>query len=767
MPRGWLLDVNSNRAGDAVVLWMKTEAGTIDRRVVPYAPPLFVAGPAERLDDLGRVLVDDPLVASVDLIALRTSLFEPPERRHPALAVVPSRHGLRTKVAGRIDALGGFREFTLLDVDLTVPQLFYIERHLYPFAAVVWSGNEVVATAPADAELDYALPPLSTVDLAIDVERPGPGRLPGPAAAIRSVTLGDVPLSAGDEEGTLAALVAELARQDPDVLITHGGDAFDVPHLYRRALANGFSDASFVLGREAVGFGLERTGTSFESYGRILHRAPSYPLAGRFHLDIGERFVEDVGIAGYIEMARLSRLGLQVVARRSPGTAFSSMELAIALADGVHIPWKKNFPEQEKSAATLVAADRGGFILTPPVGLFDGVDEFDFTSLYPSIMVEHNLSIETLECRCCPGSPRVAPGLGYRSCLLREGIVPKTLRPILKRRLYYKARKKATTGAERARYDDLCKAWKWVLVTSFGYQGYRNARFGRIEVHEAINAYAREILVALVDRALAEGWGVLHGIVDSLWLTPPPGADPEAFARQVSDATRHPLAYEGRYRWIVFLPNRAHGFGVPQRYYGSYAHGELKTRGIEVRRGDACAMVQAAQQEALDLLAEAPDAAGFRARILPALGIGRRYADRLAGGSWPRDELVLTHRVTKTLDEYRVFNEGVAALHQLRAIGVERAAGEEVAYVITDQHARDWRRKAVPAELMAGDEAYDAAAYVGLLARSFETLFIPFGWTVDKVLEHWGRGPPRPGYRPDEHRSCQDPRQRRLVAASG
>jgi DNA polymerase elongation subunit (family B) len=592
----------------------------------------------------------------------------------------------------------------------------------------------------------------------MDVERSGSGHLPAPNAPIRSVELGEVTLDGGDEEGTLAALFEVLQRLDPDVLVTHGSDAFDVPHLYRRALSYGFNDTTFVLGRESVPFGLDRTGTSFESYGRILHRAPSFPLAGRFHLDIGEWFVEDVGIAGYIEMARLSRLGLQVVARRSPGTSFFSMELAVALADGVHIPWKKNFPEQEKSAATLVAADRGGFILTPPVGLAYGVDEFDFTSLYPSIMVEQNLSIETLECPCCAVTPHVAPGLGYRSCVLREGIVPKTLRPILRRRMYCKERKKATTGAQRAHYDDLCKAWKWVLVTSFGYQGYRNARFGRIEVHEAINAYAREILVALVDQARTEGWEVLHGIVDSHWLKLPPGADPEAFARTISTQTRHPLAYEGRYRWIVFLPNRAHGFGVPQRYYGSYVHGELKTRGIEVRRGDTCAMVRAVQQEVLDGLANSPDAAGFRDRIASSLDLGRQHADRISGGGVPLTELVLTHRVTKTLDEYRVFNEGVAALHQLRAFGVERAAGEEVSYVITDQHARDWRRKAVPAEVMRGDEAYDADAYVDLLARSFETLFIPFGWTLKKVREHWGYGPSRRGYGPNEHRSCQDPR---------
>ncbi|EQD51983.1 DNA polymerase 2 (DNA polymerase II), partial [mine drainage metagenome] len=109
-----------------------------------------------------------------------------------------------------------------------------------------------------------------------------------------------------------------------------------------------------------------------------------------------------------------------------------------------------------------------------------------------SIMVHHNLSLETLDCPCCPGSPHVAPGLGYRSCTLREGLVPRTLRPIVERRLHFKRRKRETTGKERERYDELGKAWKWVLVTSFGYQGYRNARFGRIECHEAINAYARE-----------------------------------------------------------------------------------------------------------------------------------------------------------------------------------------------------------------------------------------------------------------------------------
>src|SRR2546426_592256 len=64
------------------------------------------------------------------------------------------------------------------------------------------------------------------------------------------------------------------------------------------------------------------------------------------------------------------------------------------------------------------------------------------------------------------------------------------------------------------------------VSNSFGYQGYKNARFGRIECHEAINAFARDILVHTMEIAESHGYEVVHGIVDSVWLRPKPNADP-------------------------------------------------------------------------------------------------------------------------------------------------------------------------------------------------------------------------------------------------
>jgi len=52
---------------------------------------------------------------------------------------------------------------------------------------------------------------------------------------------------------------------------------------------------------------------------------------------------------------------------------------------------------------------------------------------------------------------------------------------------------------------------KWLLVTSFGYMGYNKARFGRIECHESITAYGREILLQTIDLAEEMGFEILHG----------------------------------------------------------------------------------------------------------------------------------------------------------------------------------------------------------------------------------------------------------------
>jgi DNA polymerase elongation subunit (family B) len=741
MAEGWLIDVTEGRDGTSVVLWLKDGArGTITRRAEPFLPPFWVDGARTDLEELSRELEKDPRVAEAQFQSLRPSLYDRRPRR--ILSVTTRRNPDRRRVATTIDARGGYTRFQLYDVDLTPPHLYHLEHQLYPFAPARWDGRTVVALEPAET-IDYVLPPIRAAELEVNLQGCRRDGFVKGSESISTVRVGDVTLE-GPEEALLGAVREEVIRQDPDVLLTEGGDGADIPWLYRRAQAVGYTESTFFLGREPARFQPVRTAFSYQSYGKIEYREAAFVLPGRFHLDTGNSFLwGDAELPGLIEAARLSRLSLQTVARQSPGTCFTAMEMAHAREEGVHIPWKKNRPEAWKSGRKLLEGDRGGVIFQPPVGVHDHVDEFDFASLYPHIMVRQNLSAETLDCRCCPNPRRRAPGLGYRSCDRRVGLIPRTLEPLLVRRLAYKARLRqpGLSSLDREILQRRVKMLKWILVTAFGYQGYRNARFGRIECHESINAYARELLAGLLHSAERSGYRVIHGIVDSLWVQPldpahPP--DPERFAETMSREFDLPLGYEGRYRWIVFLPAVTHGLGVPNRYYGLYSTGEFKLRGIGSRRHDTPVVLRRFEGELLHLFGQARSADEFRAAVPRALARADAFAEQIRSGAWPREELLISRQIVQELGAYVTFSDSVAALRQLAHHGITRAPGETIRYLVADRTARSWRDRVVVAEALKGDETYDPVAYLELLARSAETLLAPMGVRRETLLARWG-----------------------------
>ncbi|MCI4332154.1 MAG: hypothetical protein L3K01_00245 [Thermoplasmata archaeon] len=763
MPDGWILDATEAPDGAHLYLWVKDDrTRRVAATTVAYRPPFLVDGPRRLLEELAHDLDDDPAVAGLAWKHESPTFYDPKPRR--VLAVTASRNDGRKRLAGGIDRRGEYRRFLLYDVDMTPGQMYHLAHGTYPFAPVDRDGVGFVATMPAEAT-DVPTPPLVVAPFEVALAGHKRGTVVPKDPRISGVRLGEAQID-GEEPDVFRALADELARLDPDVLLSNDGDGFDVPWLYERARAIGLTSRTFSLGRMPAPLVAAGGARTFVSYGRIYHRPASFPLPGRFHVDRESSFVyDDAGIDGLVDAARLSRISLQVVARQSPGTAFTAMEIAQALRLGIHVPWKKNRPESFKSARRLVDADRGGVILVPPPGVFSAVDEFDFASLYPHIMVRHNLSAETLECACCPESPERAPGLGYRSCQKRIGLIPKTLEPLLARRLAWKrdAARTDLPDVERRKASQRAKMLKWVLVTAFGYQGYRNARFGRIECHEAINAYARDLIARLVPFAEAAGYRVRHGLVDSLWLTaldPTQPPDAPAFAESVSRVFDLPLHYEGRYRWIVFLPTVEGDVGVPNRYYGRYESGEFKLRGIGLRRHDTPQLVRRFETELLEMLGHAGSADEVRALAPRLLARADVFAETVRAGNWPREELLIAHRVARRAEEFVAFTDTTAALRQLKDVGVDRGPGETVRYLVVDRRSRSWRDRVKVAERLRGDESYDADAYLEMLARSAETLLVPLG--IDRALlsERW-QLPAAPGR--DRYRSPEGPSQRRLA----
>ena len=179
-----------------------------------------------------------------------------------------------------------------------------------------------------------------------------------------------------------------------------------------------------------------------------------------------------------------------------------------------------------------------------------------------------------------------------------------------------------------------------MLVTCFGYTGYKNAKFGRIEVHEAINGRSRNILMQTKDIAESMGFTVLHGIVDCLWVQ---GHRIETL-RERADRETGLFTDLEHFDWLVFLPQN-NGNGAYNRYYGRLSDGSVKIRGIAARRHDTPGYISTMQCGMLDVMAGARMIAELRAGHNEVKALFRAATQQLPDAD--PQELLISRRISQ------------------------------------------------------------------------------------------------------------------------
>ncbi|MCE5299075.1 MAG: type B DNA-directed DNA polymerase [Methanoregulaceae archaeon] len=486
----------------------------------------------------------------------------------------------------------------------------------------------------------------------------------------------------GEEPAVLADLAALVTAIDPHVVLFPHSDLW-LPRILSTAERKGI-----VLPFSRSGRYRKLAEKSYWSYGKTEYRAGSLIPDGRILIDTTQSFhYRESGLAGIILGARLTGLAPNLTARFTSGTLISAYEVYEALKRGIAIPFRKSDPEAVRRFCNLKATDRGGMMFQPVPGLYNEVSEIDFTSLYPSIIVSYNLSPETL------ANPD------------RKGFLPTVLEPLLALRKESKARKVSDPS-----YTGIDSILKWMLVTCFGYTGYKNAKFGQIEVHEKITGHARDILLTTKECAEEMGFDVLHGIVDCLWVR---GGPAGALKVRVEEKTGLHTTLDP-YDWIVFLP-MPDGFGAYNRYYGRLSTGEIKVRGIMARRGDTPPYVRTMQESMLSVMKQAVTRTDLVALEEEVRGMYREAAAGLPDA--PPSSMAIRRQVSRLTYSRRCPEASAVAACAHAGIGVE--PGMEIGYVVTD--ARTW---SVDLDWVA--KRFDRGYYRKLLGKAWEEIAFAF-----------------------------------------
>lgn len=706
---GWLIDLYPNETG--LVLWLLADSGERLPLRMDFPVTFYAAGDFSVLRQVWRYLKEKDVCLARET---RRDLFS--GDRAVLAVTVPKPADLPSLF---VDLSGNFSALDYYDADIPLPLRFAARTgvSLLGRCELELTGTSVTHIEALDNpwKLDPEPLPLRVLELSPDVD---PTLRPPRQVRVRYERV-DYSLSLEPLRAFEIALTALLRQYDPDLILTDYGDTWLLPLL--KLNPNRDPDRQ-VLTRKAE---------SYFAYGQVVHRGGQVHLFGRWHIDRKNAMLfGEYGLPCVLEQARVTGLGVQEMARKSPGAGITAMQILTALRTGVLVPVVKQQAESAKTLDELIRADKGGMIYQPLIGVHEHVAQIDFASMYPSIMVNFNISPETR-----PEHGRGASGKPDASV----GLVPQTLRPLLEKRLALK-RILTELDPRDCRVKELkarSSALKWLLVVCFGYLGYKNARFGRIESHEAVTSISRELLLQAKETAEEMGFTILHMYIDCLFVQKADCQKPVDFAPllgAIEQQTGIPIVLEGVYRWVAFLPSkRDKRIPVPNRYFGVFQDGHIKYRGIELRRHDTPPWVAKIQLAVLQCLAHAKTLAQVREYLPKAGEIVEKAKRDLRNGRVPPEELVISQRLSRAVEDYKSPSPAARAAQQWLEAGKSVAPGQVMRFVYTRGHPGIWAFGCGELE----GRVVDVRRYMTLLNRAVGSvldIFVPYSSQNPKMV---------------------------------
>ena len=168
---------------------------------------------------------------------------------------------------------------------------------------------------------------------------------------------------------------------------------------------------------------------------------------------------------------------------------------------------------------------KGGTVLPPQRGLHFDVCVFDVTSLYPTMIINHDVSPATVNCPCCRNDFKARAMFdkhilkdchyvskkdddGYWICQRKRGLFSRILQELTEKRKRYKNEGK----------DIESIAIKAIINSGYGVFGHPHFKYYDPRAAELITALGRQTLLKMQKVVSEMGFAVLYGDTDSLFV---------------------------------------------------------------------------------------------------------------------------------------------------------------------------------------------------------------------------------------------------------
>jgi DNA polymerase delta subunit 1 len=352
---------------------------------------------------------------------------------------------------------------------------------------------------------------------------------------------------------------------------------------------------------------------------------------------------------------------------------------------------KPRSKDDKFQGATVINPKRGARDKNHPVAVGD------FSSLYPSIMLAHNLCYSTMinvgrnadapkDCPPHDTSPDI--GTHFVRKEVRQGLLPRILESLLSKRNHAKAMMKSDPDpAHKRMYDSRQLQLKIIANSVYGVLSASGGWFVRMEIGESVTAWGRSMIMQAMNIAKSVPFNadVIYGDTDSIMMVFPDCATvPDAFERlkrvcdDVTASFPKPVAmaaekvYEGHLQ-------------LGKKRYAGWCHippakPKMDSKGVEKNRLDNCFLVR-------DMMAKVFDLLLVEQNTKAALDYVHSRVDDLIHRKIDFSDLVITKSISKSDYKGKVVHVEVAKRMKARDSSYLMAPGERIPYVIVNSSA--------------------------------------------------------------------------------
>jgi DNA polymerase I len=569
--------------------------------------------------------------------------------------------------------------------------------------------------------------------------------------------------SCDSEEAMLKRFFEIIREYDPDILVGYNSNGFDIPYIVERIKTLNKKGARIepFMGRDGKSVYYKKFGntTRVSVMGRITVdvlpllrkefslkqytlRNAAKELLGAEKLDIPflemEAYWKDNGekLAKFIEYARrdselalLFLLKLRLIDKYIALARVSGTLLQDILDGGqTHMVENLILREYKKNDRVLPSRPTGEMsderydegedlagaeVLTPKKGLLENIVILDYKSLYPTIMMAHNLCYTTEVVAERPDDVFEAPSGGiFVSQKVAKGIVPAILEELLNKRQATREKMKNANEEEYRVLDATQLALKILLNSFYGYSGYARARLYSLTVASAVTSLGRENILRtkkLIEDDIKEiilkggmafkqenakdgnriGLSVVYGDTDSVFVHL---LDKEItfndaqlvgnkIANTVTDSLVKPmeLVFDAFAKRAIFLAKKRYALLILEKTAQGMRE-TIKVKGMETVRRDWCDLTTNTVEKVLELVLK-------EGKVDDAIELVRNTINSIKSIDASKDselfeDLILTRQYTKKVESYKNRQPHITVIEKLKKRGIVANVGDRIPFVI-------------------------------------------------------------------------------------